>query len=218
VIALEFSPEVTPERWLSRVDASLRAWHPSISSLAVALSLDVLTRRWYRPTGSAIPPRTRRDATPSGGGVVPRGLPKHPVAAGASQVPVQPIHGVAPATEYDHRRRPRIWHAYAAPLLRFRLLQHCPAAESTATRFRVAPGFASPGTFRPQGFAPSRRFAPRTACPALFRAGALLEFHALQSFSLVRSRGASRRPLCLLAIRCCSQQPAVRSRDWPVPC
>jgi hypothetical protein len=40
---------------------------------------------------------------------------------------VQPIHGVAPATEYDRRRRPRIWHACAAPLVRFRLLQHCPA-------------------------------------------------------------------------------------------
>jgi hypothetical protein len=58
-----------------------------------------------------------------------------------------------------------------------------------------APGFTSPGSFRPQGFSPSRRLAPRHACPALFRAGALLEFHALQSFSLVRSRDTSRCPL-----------------------
>jgi len=120
---------------------------------------------------------------------------------------MQPIHGVAPATEYDRRRRPRIWHACAAPLMRFRLLQHCPAAESTALRFRAAPGFTSPGPFRPQGFAPSRRFPPRTACPALFRAGALLEFLPLQSFSLVRSRNASRRSLCLPAVGCDSQQP-----------
>jgi hypothetical protein len=95
----------------------------------------------------------------------------------------------------------------ADPLLRFRLLQHRPAAESTATRFRVAPGFTSPGPFRPQGFAPSRRLSPRTACLALFHARALLEFLALQSFSLVRSRSASRRPPCLPAIRRDSQRP-----------
>jgi hypothetical protein len=81
------------------------------------------------------------------------------------------------------------------------------------------PGFASPGTFRPQGFSPSRRLSPRTVCPALFHAGALLEFLALQSFSLVRSRNASRRPPCLPA--CWLPQTATRHAalgKWPFPC
>jgi len=96
--------------------------------------------------------------------------------------------------------RPRflLMHASAAPLVRF-LAPAALSSESSPLR-RVpcgscAPGLASPGSFRPQGFSPSRRLAPRLTCPALFRAGALLEFHALQSFSLVRSRDASRRPL-----------------------
>jgi hypothetical protein len=69
-----------------------------------------------------------------------------------------------------------------------------------------APGFASPGSFRPQGFAPSRRVPPRQACPALFHAGALLEFLTLQSLFLVRSRCASRRSLP----SCPSPGPCVR--------
>jgi hypothetical protein len=71
-------------------------------------------------------------------------------------------------------------------------LQHCPIV-----RVHLR-GFASPATFRPQGFAPSRRFPPRSIYPALFHAGALMEFHTLQSFILVRSRNASRRPHALM--------------------
>jgi len=112
--------------------------------------------------------------------------------------------------------RPRflLMHASAAPLVRF-LAPAALSSESSPLRRlpcgSYAPGFASPGPFRPQGFSPSRRLAPRLTCPALFRAGALLEFHALQSFSLVRSRDASRRPSAFLP----STTPPSRPTDAP---
>lgn len=182
------------------------AWHPSISSLAVALSLDVLTRCWYRPIGSAIPPRTRCDATPSGGDTVPRGLPKHLVAAGASSTRAThprscACYRVLPSPAAAHlacmrSASPEV----SAPTALSNCRVHCDASPPRS-RVYLARSVPSPG-FRTLSTACSS-----TICPALFRAGALLEFLPLQSFSLVRSRSASRRSLCLLAIRCDSQQP-----------
>jgi hypothetical protein len=80
----------------------------------------------------------------------------------------------------------------AAPLMRF----VAPPAQSTcrvhSTRVcltRYVP---------PSGFHTLLTACSSTGCPALFHAGALMEFLPLQSFSLVRSRGASRRPIALL--------------------
>lgn len=77
---------------------------------------------------------------------------------------------------------------------------HCDASPPRS-RVYLARSVPSPG-FRTLSTACSS-----TVYPALFRAGALLEFLPLQSFSLVRSRNASRRSPCLRAIRCDSQQP-----------
>lgn len=74
-----------------------------------------------------------------------------------------------------------------------RLLQHDPPAESTH------PEFASPGTFRLQGFAPSWRFAPRQAtrpCSMPERSWSRMPFRAFPSSGAVS-------PLddrCLLAV------------------
>jgi hypothetical protein len=51
------------------------------------------------------------------------------------------------------------------------------------------PRFASPGTFRPQGFSPSRRIPPRLNARPYFMPETPMGFSALQGFSLtVRSR------------------------------
>jgi len=52
-----------------------------------------------------------------------------------------------------------------APLMESLPLRRLSPRESTPPRF------ASPGTFRPQGFSPSRRFTPRQDLPALFQTG-----------------------------------------------
>jgi hypothetical protein len=81
---------------------------------------------------------------------------------------------------------------FAAPLLRFL----APSAQSTSrvhstrvclTRYVPPPGFRTLLTA-----------CSSAGCPALFHAGALMEFLPLQSFSLVRSSDASRRPNALL--------------------
>ena len=89
-----------------------------------------------------------------------------------------------------------------APLVRFL----APAAlSSVSSPLRLRLLSARPREL-PSRYVPSSGFltlstaCSSTACPALFRAGALLEFHALQSFSLDRSRGTSRRPCCLPVI------------------
>jgi hypothetical protein len=54
------------------------------------------------------------------------------------------------------------------------------------------PRFASPGTFRPQGFAPSRRLTPRPNARPCFMPETPMGFFALQGFSLTaRSTGSS---------------------------
>jgi len=63
------------------------------------------------------------------------------------------------------------------------------------------PGFTSPGTFRLQGFSPSWRLTPRQVTRPCFMPERSWS-SALQSFSLVRSHGASRR-----------QMPSCR---WPI--
>jgi hypothetical protein len=52
-----------------------------------------------------------------------------------------------------------------APLMESVPLRRLSPCESTPPRF------ASPGTFRPQGFSPSRRLSPRQDLPALFQTG-----------------------------------------------
>jgi hypothetical protein len=104
----------------------------------------------------------------------------------------------------------------AAPLVRF----PAPAALSSMSsppepRLLGAHRGALPARYVPSsGFRTLSTACSSTACPALFRAGALLEFHALQSFSLVRSRSASRRPLP----SCHSPPPPSRPAYVPEDC
>jgi hypothetical protein len=70
-------------------------------------------------------------------------------------------HGVTPPSELDHlQATAKLLLQLAVPLMRFGPLQRSRYVRSTV------PGFASPGRFRPQGFAPSRRLTPsRTVRP-----------------------------------------------------
>jgi hypothetical protein len=110
------------------------------------------------------------------------------------------------------RRPRRVWLAcHAAPLMRF----VAPAAHAGGGVHlrRAAAGAAAssvPGLPRPVRSVP-RVSTLSTACashrlPAVFQAGALMEFLTLQSFLLVRSRDASRRPL-----PSCHSPPAAES-------
>jgi hypothetical protein len=83
--------------------------------------------------------------------------------------------------------------AQSATLMEFLPLRRVSPSESTPRRF------ATPTTFRPQGFSPSRRFAPRSNAQPCFMLVTPMGF-ALQGFSLaVRSLRLITSEITLLA-------------------
>ena len=106
------------------------------------------------------------------------------------EAPVRSVLGVTPPTEYYRLPATALMVAcHAAPLMRFvapSALSTCRVHSTRACLTRYVP---------PPGFRTLMTAYSSTDYPALFHAGALMEFLSLQSVPLVRSRDASQRPL-----------------------
>jgi hypothetical protein len=113
-----------------------------------------------------------------------------------------PLQGIPPAARrMASRPRPLPWGS--CPLRRH---QHW---ESTH------PGFASPGTFRPRGFSPPRRFTPPSALRVCFAPLAPMGFHPPGVFPPKKPPSPLRRKLALLTF--VPRQPTVMTRRNRAP-
>jgi hypothetical protein len=181
--------------------------HDSLaSSPGVALSLDVPTGCQYHPIGLVTPPRTWRWC---------RSVERRRCASRYSRASRATCTFRSPSSPSAELRllqsltvvggRSGVAVAFrAAPLMRF-------SAPSALPNCRVhLPGVYRPPYVPSPGFLTLSTAYSSTVCPALFHARALMEFLTLQSFSLARSRGASRRlmPSCHS-----SRTPVVDQRD-----
>jgi hypothetical protein len=79
----------------------------------------------------------------------------------------------------------------------------------------TCPGLASPGTFRPRGFSPPRRFAPPSALRVCFAPLAPLGFRPPGVFPPKKPPPPRRRAACPLDVR--SQIPTVMTRRSRAP-
>lgn len=122
--------------------------------------------------GTCAGPSTRRAGTPRSSRFLAAPITFKVIGATSSKL--RPLQSL---TDADGRCPPSQGGGQAAPLRGSWLLQHSPPGESTHL------GFASPEYVPSPGFRTLLTAFSSPDYPALFRAGALMEFHSLQSFN-----------------------------------
>jgi hypothetical protein len=150
--------------------SAVTRWGPTLMRLRSASESH---RAKYRPSGWTVPIRTSATRSESlYRSVFPRSAsrfaeaPRH-LSCGFAPFRVLPAR---PATRAAREPHEGLLSWSSAPLRRLS------PTESTVPRL------ASPGPFRPQGLSPSRRLAPRSDLPALFRAGNALGVSPFRGF------------------------------------
>jgi hypothetical protein len=128
----------------------------------------------------------------------------HAVAPTAGFNPTRPANALSSTTPKGKRTaacRQLSWSSFP--------LRRLSPGESTPPRL------ASPGTFRPQGFAPSRRFAPRLNARPCFMPETPMGFFALQGVSLTARFPDSSPRNCLLDVSPHTNESSMRGARTP---